>query len=251
MFEELLAALVVGVSFSNAFVCIFLVFGISTAEQRNTGKYFIFGRFLGLIILGLIIASVGLVFDGYLTYFMLLFGVLTIIFGALVITKMYLKIKTQSSKPNCAGCSHAHSVSDNNATSCQSSCDSNPSCNATGNCGNNKSHFCFRKTSNSSKLTKRYSFLLGVFRGATPCLKIFILAPLLIIVDLWLAFLMILVYALASTIYPIIGFLSANLLTNLRKYEIPVQVTGAVILISIGIFTIFKQLITQSCALGA
>ena len=61
MFEELLAALVVGVSFSNAFVCIFLVFGISAAEQRNTGKYFILGRFIGLIILGLIIASVGLV----------------------------------------------------------------------------------------------------------------------------------------------------------------------------------------------
>jgi hypothetical protein len=102
----------------------------------------------------------------------------------------------------------------------------------------------------SKDLTKQYSFLLGVLRGATPCLKIFILAPLLIIVDLRLAFLMILIYATGSTVYPMIGFLSANIITNFRKYEAYIQTTGAFVLISIGVFTIIKNLLTPTCPIG-
>jgi cytochrome c biogenesis protein CcdA len=211
--EELFAALLIGLSFSNAFVCIFLAFGISTVERRKTGAYFIAGRFIGVITLGLIIASIGFIFDSYKIYFLILFGILTIVFGGFVVLKMYLRIKNQKSNNTCTSC--------NNSNSCNSSCNENSNCP-----------------------------LLGVFRGATPCLKIFILAPLLIIVDLWLAFLMILIYALASTIYPVIGFLSASLLGNLRRYEAHVQITGAIVLISIGVFTIYKQLMIQSCTVG-
>jgi cytochrome c biogenesis protein CcdA len=240
---------VVGLSFSNAFVCIFLVFGLSTAEQRSAGKYFIFGRFLGLIILGLIIASFGIVFDGYIFYFMVIFGVLTTIFGALVIIRVYYRAKDQKVNLPCATCDHPHSNKQS------SSCPNNGSCYDHGNCYDTSSWFnkrtCLsRFFGNSSKITKRFGLLLGIFRGATPCLKIFILAPLLIIVELQLAFLMILVFAIASTIYPFIGFLSANLLSHLRKYDAYVQVTGAVLLISIGIFTIFKQIMAQNCLMG-
>lgn len=234
MFEELFAALIVGISFSNAFVCIFMAFGISTAEQRSTGIYFILGRFLGLIILGLTIASFGIIFNGYMIYLLVIFGILTVIFGAIVITKMYFRLKAK--KPSQEFFKHDPTPSD-------------PNC-STEERRTNKKRSWFSTSVVNSNTPKRYGFLLGVFRGATPCLKIFILAPLLIIVDLWLAFLMILVYALASTIYPVIGFLSASVLTNIKKYEAYVQITGAIILISIGVFTIIKQLVIQDCVIG-
>jgi cytochrome c biogenesis protein CcdA len=217
---------------------------MSTVEQKKTGKYFILGRFIGLIILGLIIASLGLIFDGYLTYLLVLFGVLTIVFGAVVILKLYFRMKNQKLDNLEANDTHL-----------------NPNQNSFG-CNNEERYQGLNKESKHHKKfkphemlkgqrnTNTYSFLLGVFRGATPCLKIFILAPLLIIVELPLAFLMILVFATASTIYPIIGFLSASILTNLRKYHAYVQLTGAIVLISIGVFTIIKQLLVQNCPIG-
>ena len=242
MLEELFAALLIGLSFSNAFVCIFLAFGISTVERRKTGVYFITGRFIGVIILGLTIASIGFIFDSFKIYFLIIFGILTIVFGGFVILRMYLRIKNQESNNKCTSC--------NTSTFCNSSCNENSNCpsGSSGNCNNHSN--CLNKPAINSKTTTRYSFLLGVFRGATPCLKIFILAPLLIIVDLWLAFFMILIFALASTIYPVIGFLSASLLGSLRRYEAHVQITGAIVLISIGVFTIYKQFMIQSCTVG-
>ena len=252
MLQELIAALIIGISFSNAFVCISLAFGVSASEQKNAGVYFIFGRFLGIIIIGLIIALFGVVFDGYIIYFMILFGILTIIFGALVIFKIYLRIKNHESLSACANCNHLNEKSDQktNCSSCSNSCSviKDKGSNEPQPCGHQ--HSCPQKPVFNSKITKRYSFFLGVFRGATPCLKIIILAPLLITADLWLAVLMIIVYATASSIYPIIGFLSASVLTNIRRYEPYIQVAGAVILISLGIFTILKQLSAQSCMLG-
>ncbi|WP_455391779.1 hypothetical protein [[Eubacterium] cellulosolvens] len=255
MLEELFAAMLIGLSFSNAFVCIFLAFGVSTLERKRTGVYFILGRFLGLMIIGLIIASIGFIFDSYKIYFMVLFGVLTMAFGGIVIFRMYYRIKYPSTAHNCSNCNTSTtSASATNCTSCTGSngCSEHNNCNSNSQDGcTTSSRFCLKSQMPvGSKFTRRYSFLLGVFRGATPCLKIFILAPLLIIVDLWLALLMILVYALASTIYPVIGFLSANLLSNIRKYETHVQITGAIILISIGAYTIIKQLMTQSCTVG-
>ena len=116
----------------------------------------------------------------------------------------------------------------------------------------NNNHVCktIPKSMQHSKLTKRYSLLLGLFRGATPCLKVFIIAPLLIAVDLWLAFWMVIIFAASSTVYTIIGFISASVLTSFWKYESYVQVAGASILIGIGIFTIITKLLTPICAVG-
>jgi len=217
---------------------------MSTVEQKKTGKYFIVGRFIGLIILGLIIASLGLIFDGYLTYFLVLFGVLTIVFGAVVILKLYLRMKNQKLDN--------FIVNDNHPNPNKNSfgCHNKGRCQGLNKKPKHHKELKRHEMMKGERNTNRYSFLLGVFRGATPCLKIFILAPLLIIVELPLAFLMILVFAAASTIYPIIGFLSASILTNLRKYHAYVQITGAIVLISIGVFTIIKQLLVQNCPIG-
>ena len=204
------------------------------------------------MILGLIIASVGLIFDGYMFYMLILFGTLTIIFGAVIIFKIYIRIKTQKTNSECTFCNHSSTGNENGHAGCSESgaCTNHDGCSDSHSCHHNGKCFKFFKNSSGSKLTRRTGFLMGIFRGATPCLKIFILAPLLIIVELPVAFLMILIFALASTIYPVIGFLSANLLTTARKYEPYVQFAGAISLISIGIFMIFKQLLVQSCTFG-
>jgi cytochrome c biogenesis protein CcdA len=251
MIEELFAAFIIGISFSNTFVCMLLGFGATSIERRETGKYFILGRFIGIIILGLIIASIGVVFLGYIDHLMVLFGVLTITFGLIIFYQIYQKNRSKKDPSEinvCAECNHTSQTYKKNSThswSC-SSCESTQC-----EMGNDK-HVCktIPKSMLGVKLTKHYSFMLGIFRGATPCLKIFIIAPLLLIVHFWLAVLMIIIFAAASSVYTIIGFISASVLTNFRKYEKYVQVAGACMLIGIGAFTIINRIISTSCAVG-
>ena len=89
-------------------------------------------------------------------------------------------------------------------------------------------------------LEKRSGFILGVLRGATPCAKVIVLAPLLVAFGFPSSLLLILVYAGASTMYPIIGYLSADVLSNFKEHQFKLKILGAIILIIIGIYTILK-----------
>ena len=48
MLLEMMVAAVIGISFGNVWICIFMGFGTS-AEHKSAGKWFIAGRFLGLM----------------------------------------------------------------------------------------------------------------------------------------------------------------------------------------------------------
>jgi cytochrome c biogenesis protein CcdA len=201
-------------------------FGART-DSKLTGTYFILGRVIGVILLGMIIASIGFILEGYTIYLVLIFGVLTIIFGLLVIFNKKLTWKSISPfkshlKPTamdggtCIGPKKGH-----------------------GKCKNNhKGHH----PQKGRIFNNKYAFSLGLFRGATPCLKIMVLTPLLLVVELQLALLMMLGYVATSTIYPIIGHLTANLVTKFDKYDLYIRVTGAVVLIILGIYSISKIL---------
>jgi hypothetical protein len=90
---------------------------------------------------------------------------------------------------------------------------------------------------------KKYGFVLGVLRGATPCAKIIVLSPLLVAVGFPYALLLVLVYAAASTVYPLIGYLSADLLSKFEGYQFHLKIAGALILIIIGAYSIVNVLL--------
>jgi len=96
----------------------------------------------------------------------------------------------------------------------------------------------------------KYGFVLGVLRGATPCAKVIVLAPLLVAVGFPFSLLIILVYALTSTIYPIIGYLSADVLSKFEKYRFALKILGALILITIGIYTIINVVMWDTIHVG-
>ncbi len=201
-------------------------FGART-DNRLTGTYFILGRVIGVILLGMIIASIGFIFVGYTTYLVLIFGVLTIIFGLLLIfnKKITWKLISQTNR-------HLKPTAMDGGTCISPN-------KGHGKCKNeHNTHF----PKKGRKFNNKYAFSLGLFRGATPCLKIMVLTPLLLVVDLQLALLMMLGFVATSTIYPIIGHLTANIVTKFDKYDLYIRVTGAIVLIILGIYSISKIL---------
>jgi cytochrome c biogenesis protein CcdA len=193
------------------------------SDSKLTGSYFILGRVIGVIVLGMVIASIGFIFQGYTIYLLVIFGVLTIIFGLLVIFNKNIGAKLRL---------RPHFKLKPTAT----------------DGGTKIKHHCCRGKNDQNglwhkaKFNNKYAFGLGLFRGATPCLKMIVLAPLLITVDIYLAFLMMLAYVGTSTIYPIIGHLTANIVTKFDKYDIYIRISGAILLVVLGTYSIVKIL---------
>ncbi len=227
----MIAAASIGISFGSAWLCAVVSFGVAS-EDKVRGIYFILGRIVGLVFLGLAIATFSFFADLPPLYFVVAFGVLSIVFGFIVLTQStghWERFAGLFRKNREIGEGHP----------------SNPGKHGgKGDCkGGMKEGHKMRKFKNS------YIFALGIARGATPCLKIMVLVPLLVSVDIYLALAMILVYALASTVYPVIGFLSGNLLRSVERHATYVRVAAALVLVIVGVYSIINVL-TQTHAGG-
>jgi hypothetical protein len=232
MLLEIVVAAVIGISFGNAWTCIFMSFGTSS-EERSVGRWFILGRFLGLMVLGSVISLLRFAAQDAMPVILLIFGISTILFGLFELLKHLMKNK------NIIGHSDARKgeyLSNHLVFSILTLFVVLP---RKGRC-KGKSHRPKTGCRKHRVLENRSGFILGVLRGATPCVKIVVLAPLLVAVGFPSSILLILVYASVSTIYPIIGYLSADILSKFERYQIVLKIMGAAILIAIGIYTILK-----------
>ncbi|MCK5548021.1 MAG: sulfite exporter TauE/SafE family protein [Thermoplasmata archaeon] len=216
MIGELVAAGAIGISFANTWMCMLVSIGC-TVDDEKSGFNFILGRFIGLVIIGLVIAAIGAFVNIPPIYFIAIFGILTVLFGVTVLLRAFnieLKLPSFLKGPEKTKGQHMHGKGGGNCVKA--------------------------KNDNRHKFKNKHVFALGVFRGATPCLKLMILAPLLIAVDFWLAFAMVIVFAAASTVYPIIGFLFGSLLRKFERYHKHLKVASALILILVGVYSILN-----------
>ncbi len=221
MIEEIVVAMAIGGGLGNSLICALLSLGCSI-EGKRSGIAFVGGRFLGLLILGAAIAGLGLIANLKPTYFLIVFGAFSIVLGVYALHQTLRKP------------SHHHKHRRPllfRGRAQQAECKRDVMANGGEPC----------EELDSKPKTASY-FTLGVFRGATPCLKVAILAPLLISVDFGLAMIMVLAYAAVSTVYPVIGMLSGNLLRQTRKYAIHVRVGAAVLIIVLGAYFLINAL---------
>lgn len=222
MIEELLAAAAVGGSLGNAWVCALLALGCSI-DSRKGGIAFIAGRFLGIFLLGTAIAGLGLVQDLNPVYFLVAFGALTMALGVFVLLRVLTRHHiVKHGHPLIRLLHRGHHGRRNRAVMADGG------------------QIDFEA---DTKLKIAYIFMLGIARGATPCVKIMVMAPLLISVDFGLALGMILVFAAASTVYPVIGFLSGNILRQSKRHALYLRVGAAVLMIVLGVYFIINAFV--------
>lgn len=253
MLLEIIVAAVIGISFGNVWTCIFMGFG-TTAESRSVGKWFIAGRFIGLMFLGSVISLLRFAAQDAIPTILLIFGLSTIIFGFFMLSKhLIITYFLNDDHPT----SSKRTPTDNFVFSLLSllvvlpqnrKCKGKPHGSQI-----HPSHHQNKGQGNCKrawKLEGRFGFILGALRGATPCAKIVVLTPLLVAVGFPQSLLLVAVYASASTVYPIIGYLSADILSKFERYQWAIKILGALILITIGAYTIFKVLMWETTHIG-
>lgn len=258
MLLEIMVAALIGLSFGNAWTCIFMSFGTSS-EQRSVGKWFIIGRVLGLIILGSLISLLRLAAQEIMPIVLLIFGATTVLFGASILIKQYSNhrsSKGHDSKidtgqvPNKSIMMALLSLLIAGNTRYEKNRKKASIISVSDQPQGFKGYYkvkhrgeCKRKGKTKSKFG---GFSLGVLRGLTPCVKVIVLAPLLVAFGLPSSLLIILVYALTSTIYPVIGYLSADALSKFERHQGSLRIVGALILIAVGIYTLWKMVMWGS-----
>jgi hypothetical protein len=249
MLLEIAVAAVIGISFANAWTCLFMGFGTST-QHKVMGRWFIVGRLLGLGVLGSVISLLRFAAQDAMPALLLIFGISTLMFGAFMMIKHVAGTMFSTEHPMkfpnpreyviSALLSFFFVVPGGRKTG-------NGAKGFNGQCGGKHGQGTGGKNLGQCKKhrvpEKKYGLILGVLRGATPCAKIIVLSPLLVAVGFPQALLLILVYAAASTVYPVIGYLSADMLSKFEKYQVHLKITGAVVLIIIGAYSIVNVIL--------
>ncbi|MEW5761259.1 MAG: hypothetical protein AB1779_10900, partial [Candidatus Thermoplasmatota archaeon] len=217
LLDRILTALVVGLSPGGSLMCGLFSFGMSSAD-RKAGIFFILGRVVGTVIIGAAISIIGYglyTSKGAVQIIDLVFGVLSIGFGiAMLFGEKIKNLFIHGEKDKCL----------------------------------HKGQRRCKRLHNAKIPEKKTIFGLGfgLVRGATPCLKIIILFPLLITMDIFNGFLMVLIFALSSSIYAVLGFLSADIFKRIIKRERAMVYVGAVILILVGVYYIINYYLTTT-----
>ena len=249
MILEIMVAALIGISFGNAWTCIFMSFGTSS-ENRSVGKWFILGRFLGLILLGSVISILRFAAQDATPIILLVFGLSTIAFGFFELFRHLVKNKSSNHSAQGKRKRYPSNHVVFSLLSLFVVFPQNGKLKGKGHIRNdhlkNGEHAGHDPCKRQSSLESRSGFMLGVFRGATPCAKIVVLAPLLVVFGFPTSLILITVYALASTIYPVIGYLSADVLSNFERHHFKLKIAGALILVSVGVYTILKVMTWSS-----
>jgi len=223
---------------------------------------FIGGRLLGIMLLGLVIALYGWYMDLDSRVMILIFAVLSLVFGILVIMRPQglskIRLLRNCEAGGCQSCGnpensdrriHSELGGYHHSTENHHTCSS---CSLENDCPSRSTR---TRTSGLEMETRSQNprhfhpepatvsiFLLGSVRGATPCLKILLLAPLILTLPLRDSMILVALYALSSSIYPILGILSASFFGMAAPEERRPQLTraGAVMMIGIGIYYLYK-----------
>jgi ABC-type nickel/cobalt efflux system permease component RcnA len=235
-----------------------MAFGMSTVELR-TGMWFLFGRAVGLIILGLLIVFAGMFLGLSPKLMQGIAGVLAVGFGFLLIGQnITTKSKHENRNTNCQkthshdnkhkhhgpGCKKHKSKPCNETESSPTPCIDTSLDTHTDNANRNQiPHHTNELALNGGGQHKRkaFGFGMGLLRGVTPCFKIAILAPLLVSVTIASALGMVIVFTTVSMIYPLIGYLSASTLHNIVQNRKLMLMAGAALLIVIGSYYIYES----------
>lgn len=195
--------MILGLSVEGLVLCPFLAFGLSLAD-RMAGVRFLLGRLLGLVCFGVAVCVIGKAIHIDERIMNLIFGFTIILLGlyrSFVVEEGYLWWKIREYKVRMGIRSR---------------------------CGSNGS-------------PAQAGFGLGLFRGLfNPGRKYLYLAPFLLDLGVFKGLAISFVYGLSSSVYLIVGFVSAGFINKMMHRKQQLSLIGGIVLIMVGGYYVMK-----------
>jgi hypothetical protein len=190
--------------------------------------------------LGLFIVFFGWYMDISSQWMLLVFALASIAFGILVLVwpsgMAKLKLLKHCEVAGCHDCEHNAKPGDTDAHDCKSC--SSTSCAMSSVKNEDKHDSLFTKSEGMGVMSVGF---LGFVRGATPCLKLLLLVPLILTLPLYDSLAVTGVFAASSSIYSVMGIIGGYVLGMNFSQKIPqLRKAGAFMLIAVGIYFAYK-----------
>jgi len=217
--DSFITVLLLGLSVEGLVICPFFAFGMSLSE-RATGINFLCGRLLGIVIFGMVVSVLG-------NWIPIDKGVTNLVFGVFIMALGIYRLSRvigDDSGP-------VEAVSGSVYTG-------SPTCRGGGEQGSGRGGGLCR---GRGRVDKKVGFSLGLYRGfLNPGRKYLYLAPLLIGVGVVKGTAISFVYGLSSSVYLVIGFLSAGVINRLLPRKRLIAAAGGIVLITVGFLYAWK-----------
>ena len=244
MWHEVAAAALVGIALSDSLLCVFMGACFASADRR-LGRGFIAGRTLGVLALCLAVGLLGstLLVDR---------GALALVFGASSLAIAAVIAATALGPSVVGGCPVAGAAQGWRLSADGGACEGD--CAACGDaqhphdaCANVPRRLSFLTRSRRPLLA---GLALGAVRGGTPCLKLTLLVPLLLVSSPGTVLLMSLAYIATSSLYPAIGLLAGRTVRDALGSHRWLRLMGAAGVALVGAYTLFKYWTVSCTGLG-
>ena len=254
--NDYLAAVVLGFSFGNLWVCALLVFSLQTTNRASCAGYLI-GRIIAITLLAIVVAIIGRMVFVPRSVLEPLAGIFLITFGLYLGATRLLGWSPPWKKPaeghldGEEGCDHdCHScptAGHHEYTSACAACDKDKLCEAEEpevEPLTRDARVVWRRNVDQTMRLSGFSvgMSIGALRGATMCHKLVVLIPILLGASLYKAFGLGLTFSLSSTIYPLIGFTFGAFALKLVKYKKQLFTVSCILLIANGLYYIIRSM---------
>ncbi len=249
MWQEVAVAAMVGLALSDSWLCLFMGASFASSD-RDLGWGFLAGRTAGIVLLCLAIGLLG----GALLENK---GVLTMAFGLSTLGVATFLAYTMLRPDVLGGCATPDPGAEDDAgpgcegkeSGCSSGCEgcAPPRASVLGVCRRIPVGIYERLRGRSPLLA---GAVVGTLRGATPCLKVLIITPLLVVSPPATVLLMALAFAATSAMYPVLGIVSGRTLATVVGQRRWLRAVGAAGVAGVGLFTLYRYW-TADCVLWA
>jgi len=251
VWQEVAAAALVGAALSDSWLCLFMGSCFATADRR-LGWGFLAGRTLGVLALLLAIGLTGAAMLDHRAALVAVFGASSIGVaavlawsalrptllggcpepGAAEVGPTGTALAADGGCPgSCEGCDRAHGADPTHAhddggdSACEDVCENVPR---------------GMRGLLRSERPLLAGLALGAVRGATPCLKVLVLVPLLVSNPTATVVLMAVAYVATSSLYPTIGFLAGRTARDAVGSRRWLRLAGAAGVAAVGAYTLIK-----------
>jgi len=201
--DTLMTVMILGLSVEGLVLCPFFAFGLSLAD-RLAGLRFLLGRLLGLVCFGVVVCLLGKAAHIDERIMNLVFGVTIILLGiyrVLVVEEGLLWWKIREYKVRLG----------------------------------------IRSRCGGKGPPQKAGFGLGIFRGLfNPGRKYLYLAPFLLDLGVFKGLAISFVYGVSSSVYLVIGFISAGFINKMVRHKQRLSIVGGIILILVGGYYVVK-----------
>jgi len=253
VWQEVAAAALVGAALSDSWLCLFMGSCFATADRR-LGWGFLVGRTFGVLALLLAIGLTGAAILDHWAALVAVFGASSIgVAAVLAWSAVRPSLLGGCPEPRVAevGPTGTTLAADGGCPGSCEGCDmvhgADRSCDDDVGCENVPRGMRGLMTSERPLMA---GLALGAVRGGTPCLKVLVLAPLLIVNPPGTVVLMAVAYVATSSLYPTIGFLAGRTLRDAVGSRRWLRLAGAAGVAAVGAFTLLKYWATACDGMG-